>query len=238
MDKQKFVIDKIGFISLVDKPQVNPLIKIVNSARVSFNRDKNSDEYELNEKDLKLIKYLYDNGHYSVFRHSYFTFLIKAPLFVFRQWWKYQVGSHWEHSEAIIIPETNWNEVSGRYVSFDDPEYYIPSARIQSESNKQGSIELDDIELDKLVFDSFNEIQSLANIHYSLLRENNIAKEIARGLLSQNIYSRAYWTCSLQTIMFFLGQRLKDDAQYEIRQYAIAIKESLIDAYPGLKILL
>ena len=41
--------------------------------------------------------------------------------------------------------------------------------------------------------------------------------------LPQSLYSQAYWTVSLQGVMHFLEQRLKPDAQYEIRCFAEAI---------------
>jgi thymidylate synthase (FAD) len=47
-----------------------------------------------------------------------------------------------------------------------------------------------------------------------------VAKEIARLCLPQSVYSQAYWTVSLQGVLHFLEQRLKPDAQYEIRRYA------------------
>ena len=47
-----------------------------------------------------------------------------------------------------------------------------------------------------------------------------IAREIARTILPQNIYSEAVWTASLQSVIHFLSQRMRKDAQYEIRQYA------------------
>jgi thymidylate synthase (FAD) len=50
-----------------------------------------------------------------------------------------------------------------------------------------------------------------------------VAKEIARMLLPQNLYSQAYWTVSLQGVMHFLEQRLEPDAQYEIRRFAQAV---------------
>jgi thymidylate synthase (FAD) len=63
---------------------------------------------------------------------------------------------------------------------------------------------------------------------FELYRERigrGVAKEIARMLLPQSIYTQAYWTVSLQGIMHFLDQRLKADAQYEIRRYAKAVYE-------------
>jgi thymidylate synthase (FAD) len=43
--------------------------------------------------------------------------------------------------------------------------------------------------------------------------------------LPQNIYTQAYWTVSLQGVIHFLSQRLKADAQLEIRRYAEGVWE-------------
>ena len=53
--------------------------------------------------------------------------------------------------------------------------------------------------------------------------ERGVAKELARILLPHNVYTQAYWTVSLQGIIHFLSQRMKPDAQYEIRRYAEAV---------------
>src|ERR1700722_19696010 len=131
------VLDK-GHVSLCDGMVCDPKLKIVNAARVSFHKETS----ELSEKDIKLIDFLFKHEHFSTFRHCYFSFRIKAPLLVFRQFWKYQIGSDWVENEnigTIQLPETNWNEASGRYIEFE-PEFYIPETiRIQSKNNKQGS---------------------------------------------------------------------------------------------------
>ena len=59
--------------------------------------------------------------------------------------------------------------------------------------------------------------------------ERGVAKEIARMLLPQNLYTQAYWTVSLQGVLHFLEQRLKPDAQYEIRAFARGIAELVKD---------
>ncbi len=228
------VLDK-GHIELIDGMVVEPNLKVVNSARVSFQKETN----ELTDKDLKLISFLVKHEHFSTLRHSYFSFRVKAPICVFRQWWKYQIGSHWNESEgfgSIEIPETNWNEASGRYVEFQ-PEFYIPQEiRKQSKNNKQGSEgTLDcvftfenhagDVELTPVQF--FERSCNRSYAEYLQLVKAGGAKEQARMLLPQNLYSECIWTCSLQTIIFFLHQRLKEDAQWEIRQYAVALKNIL-----------
>ena len=78
-------------------------------------------------------RFLWQHGHTSPFRHSFYTFHWKAPLFVFRQAFKYQVGSGWrtyevegqEVSLAVfdVLFDTDkgcsWNEISGRYVEWE-----------------------------------------------------------------------------------------------------------------------
>ena len=229
------VLDK-GHLELFDGMVCDPRLKIVNAARVSFNKEV----LELSEKDLKLIQFLHDHEHYSTFRHSYFSFRIKAPLLVFRQFWKYQIGCEWIENEnvgSIQMPETNWNEVSGRYVEFQ-PEFYIPQEiRIQSKINKQGSDGklsfLSDGE-DPIVY--FEQSCQLMYERYQHLIKSGAAKEQARGLLPQTIYSECMWTCSLQCILYFLHQRLKSDAQYEIRQYALAVANLVLPILKPIKI--
>ena len=57
-------------------------LSIVNDARASF--EKSSDN--LNEKDIKLIRYLIKHEHTSPFRGVVFKFKVKAPLYICRQW--------------------------------------------------------------------------------------------------------------------------------------------------------
>lgn len=227
--KKVDVLDK-GYIELIDGMVTDPRLKIVNSARVSFHKES----LELSEKDLKLIQFLYDHEHFSTFRHSYFSFRIKAPLFVFRQFWKYQIGSDWVESEnvgTIDAPETNWNEMSGRYVEFE-PEFFVPKEiRIQSKDNKQGShgkLECDPVwSVAWLDGCSLVEAYKRANMmQYYVYRDmvkTGAAKEQVRGMLPQSVYSECIWTCSLQALLYFLHQRLKSDAQAEIREYALAV---------------
>ena len=64
---------------------------------------------------------------------------------------------------------------------------------------------------------------------YHRFIKNGVAKEQARGILPQCMYTKAYWTLSLQSVIWFLHQRLKPDAQYEIRMLAEGIYHLLKD---------
>ncbi len=223
--------DDLGFVALVDSMQTDAALKVVNAARISYSKGAN----EMRPRDKKLAKFLWEHGHTSPYRHSFFTFHWKAPLFVFRQAFKYQVGSGWREYEiegesvslAVfdVMFDTDkgcsWNEISGRYVEWT-PEFYVP-ARMRGNpphGNKQASDDLGES------FDHEAERQAmLAECQeqfrlYGARLERGVAKEIARMCLPQNVYSQAYWTVSLQGVIHFLEQRLKPDAQFEIRRYA------------------
>lgn len=228
--------DGVGFMALVDRMEVDHALKVVNSARISYEKGKKS----FDEKDSGLCKFLWEHGHTSPYRHSFYTFHWKAPLFVFRQAFKYQIGSGWREYEVEgetvslevfdVFFDTDkgcsWNEISGRYVQWK-PEFYVPKMMRANppHGNKQASFELG------ADFDHAAErAQMLAECEatfrlYEERIERGVAKEIARMCLPQSLYSQAYWTVSLQGVMHFLEQRLKKDAQYEIRCFAEAIYE-------------
>lgn len=223
--------DGIGFVALVDRMRVDPALKVVNAARISYEKRK----AEFDEKDRKLCSFLWQHGHTSPYRHSFYTFHWKAPLFVFRQAFKYQVGSGWRTYEVDGEPVSlevfdilfdtdkgcSWNEVSGRYVQWT-PEFYVPRVMRGNppHGNKQSSVALEpgfDHERERAAM--LEECrQSYERYEQRLAR--GVAKELARLLLPQNVYSQAYWTVSLQGVLHFLEQRLKPDAQHEIRTYA------------------
>ena len=81
----KQVLDH-GLVRLVD--HMGNDLSIVRAARVSYDADWRTGEDE--GKDEKLIAYLMKNHHTSPFEAVTFTFEVKAPLFVFRQW--HQIG--------------------------------------------------------------------------------------------------------------------------------------------------
>jgi len=59
-----------------------------------------------------------------------------------------------------------------------------------------------------------------------------VAREQARIILPLNIYTEVYWTASFQAIMNFIELRDDEHAQWEIREYAIAMKEIMLEQFP------
>jgi thymidylate synthase (FAD) len=216
------VLDE-GYVRLVDT--LGDDVSVVNAARVSYDKEVT----ELSERDSKLLEFLIREGHTSPFRHAALTFEVYAPLFVARQWWKYAVSS------THVDDQNGWNESSRRYIT-EDEKFYIPSAsswRSKPENSKQGSA--DPINFEEGAYFT-NKLRDIINEGAKLYHEaldNNIAPEIARLFLpAYGMYVRWRWTVSLQGVMTFLDQRLEHDAQWEIQQYAIAVKDLTHQAFP------
>ena len=75
-----------GHVRLVES--MGSDLSIVRNARVSYDADWRSGEDD--GKDAKLLNYLLKNKHTSPFESCVFTFDVKAPIFVFRQWHRHR----------------------------------------------------------------------------------------------------------------------------------------------------
>jgi hypothetical protein len=64
-------------INVVLKHHCGSDLSVVNSARVSFDKESSS----LSDKDEKLIHYLAKHKHTSPFGHAFVTFKVDAPVF-------------------------------------------------------------------------------------------------------------------------------------------------------------
>lgn len=196
---------------------------IANAARVSF--DKRTED--LDEKDERLIAFLAREGHDSPFRHASLQFEVYAPLMIARQWFKYIVGS--DHTMDA------WNESSRRYIS-ENEEFYIPKAnewRSYPDDVKQGSGEPFSEAIGKAWSRVLTKHIENGEALYKDALNRGIAPEQARLFLpAYGMYVRWYWTASLQSVAHLIRQRTADDAQYEFRLYAEAVKELTIEKFP------
>jgi len=217
---KKIVLDK-GFIELVDK--LGDDLTPVNAARVSFDGFSES----FSDKDKKLSKYLIKHKHFSPFRHQHCMFIIKAPEFVMRQWYKHVVGI--ETTSTHPTKDHAWNEISGRYVPYED--FYEPSDfRKQSNDNKQASEGL--IDDQKMAKRLWQEAQNTSISNYEKMLDLGMAKEQARSILPLTVYTKVWWTASFQSIMNFIELRDEATSQIEIQEYAKALKEIMMETFP------
>jgi thymidylate synthase (FAD) len=162
------------------------------------------------------------------FEHNAFTFLVKAPIFVFREWHRHRVA--W-----------SYNEVSGRY-SVLPPLFYIPpkhrplinagtSARPKFEPGTAEQYQLVKTSLEANAYDAYD--------RYTTMLENGIGNEVARMVLPVNTFTAMYATANARSIMHFLSLRTEhDDAAYpshpmwEIAQAAETMEEFFKGQFP------
>jgi thymidylate synthase (FAD) len=214
------VLDK-GYVRLVDN--MGSDLSVVNAARASFAKEKDS----MTPSDGKLINFLARENHMSPFRHAFMTFEFKAPLMVARQHWKYVVGS--DHTMD------SWNESSRRYITME-PDFYIPESnewRLAPEDKKQGSQGIADPFIGSTLTDSLMSYVEKGEALYKMAMEQGIAAEQARLFLpAYSMYVVYRWSCSLQSAVLFLSQRLAEDSQVEIQEYANAVYRLVQPLYP------
>jgi thymidylate synthase (FAD) len=195
-----------GVVRLVD--HMGSDLSIVRAARVSYDAEWRAGEDE--GKDAKLIGYLMRNRHTSPFESVTFTFEVKAPIFVFRQWHRHRTWS--------------FNEVSARYAELPE-EFYVPALEqitTQSTSNKQMRT------ADQNANASHFQEQIAASCAdsfktYRHLIAGGVPRELARSVLPVATYSHMFATVDLHNLFHFLRLRLHEHAQYEIRVYAAAM---------------
>jgi thymidylate synthase (FAD) len=150
-------------------------------------------------------------------------FHLKAPEFVMRQWYKHVVGI--ETTSSYPTKDHAWNEISGRYTPVVD--YYVPEVwRKQSEDNKQASEGVLNNLQQKRMRQIYNSFLNDVERTYETMVNSGMAKEQARVVLPLSQYTEVYWTASFQAIMNFIELRDESTAQWEIQQYAKALKES------------
>lgn len=212
LDKEFRVLDK-GFVRMVDYYGSDS--RIVQAARVSYGEGTKTVS-----QDSALIDYLLRHQHTSPFEQVVFTFHLKMPIFVARQWVRHRMG--------------RMNEVSGRYSIMKD-EFYVPENSCiakQSANNKQGRGEIFEEHQAKEFQDEFKAGQQKAYEVYERMLEKGIAREIARINLPLALYTEFYWQMDLHNLFHFLKLRLDSHAQYEIRLYAEKILEIIKNVCP------
>ena len=192
-------------------------LEVVRNARVSYDAAWRAGEDD--GKDEKLIGYLLKNGHTSPFESIDFTFEVKAPILVLRQWHRHRTWSY--------------NEVSARYSALP-ADFYVPEPKhvtTQSRDNKQMRTDTPH-EQAEAISTEIAVMCAMAHGQYQRLINMGCPRELARGVLPVNTYSHMFAKVDLHNLFHFLAIRLHEHAQYEIRVYAQAMIELIEPIVP------
>jgi thymidylate synthase (FAD) len=201
-----------GFVRLDD--WMGDDLSVVNAARVSFGVRVN----EMGDKDAGLIRYLMSKRHGTPFEHNAFKFHVKAPLFIFREWQRHRIGS--------------FNELSGRYKEFENPDFYVPDD-FRTQTGKPGAYTFEKWQGSKKQAQAtmLRHFQDSLDL-YKWYVEAGMAKEQARIVLPLALYSEMYWTVNARSLMNFLSLRNHPDAAKEIQDYAQAVEPLWAEKMP------
>ena len=176
-----------GHVRLVES--MGSDLSIIRNARVSYDVEWRAGEDE--GKDAKLLNYLLKNKHTSPFESCVFTFDVKAPIFVFRQWHRHRTWS--------------FNEISARYTELPE-EYYIPDPEqitTQSASNKQMRTDEQNPNA-QYIADLIQASNQDAFVAYQDLISKGCPREIARSVLPVGTYSHMFAKVDLHNLFHFL----------------------------------
>lgn len=204
-----------GLVRLVDS--MGSDLSIVRNARVSYDAAWRSGDDT--GSDRRLLNYLLKNKHNTPFESVVFTFEVKAPIFVFRQWHRHRTQSY--------------NELSARYKELPE-EFYIPEAtQITTQSSDNKQMRTDEAHPLAEAFRTNMRLQNtMAFSLYKSMLEDGCPRELARSVLPVGTYSHMFATVNLHNLFHFLRERLHPHAQYEIRVYAEAILELIEPIVP------
>lgn len=222
------LLDGKGFVKVIKvspethPPGFNAEYLVAKAARASYNKDNRSPA-----ADKGLIEYLVRNYHTSPLEMCSITFCMKMPVAICRQLLRHRTGKFNEFSQR-------YTEVTHEVSRFKLSET-VASLRGQCKINHQGSdfnlginqaekITKKLSELEKLQDQIFQGYQDLIGYGY--------AKELARFYLPLSTYTVIYVQFDLNNLLKFLRLRCADEAQYEIRVYANAMKELAKQFFP------
>lgn len=208
-----------GKVALVDTMKMDTTLKTVNMARGSLGKWVD----EVSDTDEALVRRLIDENHPSPFRHSPITIFIQCPMFVKNQLIKHQVGG------AYAFVDVPWNEISGRYITFD--KFWIPD-----ELHKKGKIRKsggtdEAVEDSAALIDEYRQTQNATIAMYHRMLDAGVAREEARTILGMYVYTSYYVTGSMQYWAHLVDLRTKPDAQRQTRAYAEAVNTICAEHY-------
>lgn len=189
-------------------------LSVVNSARVSFNKESSI----LTTQDEKLINYLAKHRHDTPFRHNFVQLRCEVPLFLARQLMKHQAG-------------LTWNEESRRYIDYA-PDFYMPEGwrKRPDKSIKQGSEGRH--HFSPRISREYEMFVKTAIDFYEDLLDDGVAPEMARMVLPQSMMVNFIWSGNLLAFAHVYSLRSGDGAQEEAREFAELLKEAIQPAFP------
>ena len=180
----------------------------------------------------RLLKYCAKHGHWSVFEQATMTVEVVTPLAIAVQLLRHrsfcfqQFSGRYEDQQEMAKHTADLS-------AFQNLFYMPEEARVQDPKNRQNSIPATDPALTDAMWSTMSTSYTVALQCYNDLLARGIAKEIARFVLPQGVFSRLYLTGNCRSFIHYIGVR--DDegvAQYEHCELARAVKSVFATQFP------
>ncbi len=180
----------------------------------------------------KLLGYCAKHGHWSVFEQGSVTVEVITPLAISIQALRHrsfcfqQFSGRYADQTAMAEMTEGLPEVWGMFYIPDDP-------RVQDQKNRQNSVTSDDAVLRQKMWDEMYASYEIAIRSYNNLLDLGIAKEIARFVLPQGVYTRLYITGNPRSFIHYCNVRDEEGvAQWEHVEMARCVREAFTTACP------
>jgi thymidylate synthase (FAD) len=194
-------------------------------ARVT-SKDQNNPKFE------GLLKYCIKHGHWSVLEQATMTVEVVTPLAIAVQLLRHRSFTFQQFSGRYEDQQEMKNHTED-LSAFNNLFYMPEQARDQDTKNRQNSIFTEDPTKTDAMWATMSTAYMVAQQCYNDLLARGIAKEVARFVLPQGVYSRLYVTGSCRSFLHYI--RVRDDegvAQYEHCELARAVKSVFATQFP------
>lgn len=195
-------------------------------ARVS---SKNQD----NPKIEKLLAYCAKHGHWSVMEQAFMTVEVICPLAVSIQMIRHRSFT-WQQMSSRYQEQTMMAELTSDIKAVYKDVFYLPDiARLQDTTNRQNSIPTEDSEVTLVMNEEFKKVYDQALESYTKLIDSGIAKEVARFVLPQGVYTRLYMSGTIRSFIHYIDVRSEENVvQSEHIEVANKVKEVFKEQLP------
>lgn len=180
----------------------------------------------------RLLKYCAKHGHWSVFEQASLTLEVVTPLAIAVQLLRHRSFTFQQFSgryEDQQVMKEHTRDLS----AFMDMFYIPEQARLVDTRNRQNSILANDPEADDRMTNTMMAAYGNCALAYNELLSQGVAKEIARFVLPQGVFSRVYVTGSCRSWIHYIRTRSEEGvSQYEHCELARCAKTAFYNVFP------
>lgn len=180
----------------------------------------------------KLLGYCAKHGHWSVFEQGSVTVEVVTPLAISIQALRHRSFCFQQFS-GRYQDQSVMGEMTESLPAFDGMFYIPEEAREQDTKNRQNSIFTTDPTLTDFMWREMEFAYNAAIKSYNSMLDRGIAKEIARFVLPEGVYTRLYITGSPRSFIHYCNVRDEEGVvQWEHVELAQAVRDVFSVACP------